>query len=58
MFPKDDFNNEKIIKAYTKFIYDVATLMNPNISDTNKLNVEIERMVRLEKLMRLNVSFF
>ncbi len=56
MFQSNDFNNEKVIKAYTKFIYDIATLLNPNITNMDQLNNDIEKMVRLEKLMRLNVN--
>ena len=56
LFQSNDFNNEKVIKAYTKFIYDIATLLNPNITNMDQLNNDIEKMVRLEKLMRLNVN--
>ncbi len=55
LFLKEDFNNDKVVKAYTKFIYDIAYMLNPNITDLNRLNNEIEKMVRLERLMRLNV---
>ena len=56
LFLRDDFKNPKIIEAYTKFIYDVATMLNPDITDVVKLASDIEKIVRIEKLMRLNVK--
>lgn len=48
----DEFKSKKVLKGYRRFVYDIAILLNPNISDLKKLKADIELMVWLEKIMR------